>query len=219
MTNTIAPVSVGSFIAEVGVETPQAADIMIGIGLQKDSDAVYFRYEGDDKKSALVHPSGKPVTRIGNVYLTGLTIADNVYADSGFQGDKLNVLLETQNGTSVMLTAGLTTMWSQCILTAFQGLADDDCLTHLISVDSWIGTSKMRPCFAAVRDGQRKVTSNVMYQALADARSDRDKAKTEALLRDAVECINSLVTGGEVQPAVVMDLDSAESSEVDSTSF
>ena len=68
----------------------------------------------------------------------------------------------------------------------------------------------MKPCFAAVRDGQRKMTSNVMYQALADSRADRDRAKTEALLRDAVELINAAVTGGEVEQAVVADLDVAQ---------
>jgi hypothetical protein len=218
MTNTLAPVSVASIVAEFGAEDQQSADIMLGIGLQKDSEAVFFRYEGDDKINALVHPSGKPVTRIGNVYLTGLTIANDIYKDAGFSGDKLNVHLETQNGTTVMLTAGLTTIWSQCIVTSLQGLADEDCLTHLISIDTWKGNSKMKPCFAAVRDGQRKISSNVMYQALADARADRDKAKAEALIRDAVECINALVTGNDIQPAVVADLDDT-TTDTDTTEF
>jgi hypothetical protein len=218
MTNTLAPVSVASIVAEFGAEDQQTADIMLGIGLQKDSEAVFFRYEGDDKINALVHPSGKPVTRIGNVYLTGLTIANDIYKDAGFSGDKLNVHLETQNGTTVMLTAGLTTIWSQCIVTSLQGLADEDCLTHLIGIDTWKGNSKMKPCFAAVRDGQRKISSNVMYQALADARADRDKAKAEALIRDAVECINALVTGNDIQPAVVADLDDT-TTDTDTTEF
>ena len=208
MTNTIAPVDTAELVAELGGSSQQTVDFMIGVGLQKDSDAVFFKYDGDDHNTALVQASGKPVTRIGNVYLTGLTIADDIYADAGFSGSKLNIFLETQQGKTVMLTSGLTTIWSQCLLTSLQGLADEDGLTHLIAIDTWKGNSKMRPCFAAVRDGQRKVTSNAMYQALADARADRDKAKTEALLRDAVECINAAVTGGEVLPAVV-DMDDA----------
>lgn len=206
MTNTIAPVDTAELVAELGGSTQQTVDFMIGVGLKKDSDAVFFKYDGDEQSTALVQKSGKPVTRIGNVYLTGLSIADNVYADAGFAGNKLNVFLETQQGRTIMLTAGLTTIWSQCVLTALQGLADADGLTHLIDIDTWKGNSKMKPCFAAIRDGGMKMTSNVMYQALADARSDRDYAKTESLLRDAVEIINAAVTGGEVLPAVI-DMD------------
>lgn len=210
MTNTIVPADTSALLAEIGGASQPTADIMIGIGLVKDSEAVFFQYEGDDKTSALVQSSGRPITRIGNVYLTGLSIADDVYAEAGFSGSKLNVFLETQQGRSVMLTSGLTTIWSQCLLTGLQGLADADALTHLIAIDTWKGNSKMKPCFAAVRDGQQKMSSNVMYQALADSRADRDRAKTEALLRDAVELINAAVTGGEVQEAVVADLDKAE---------
>ncbi len=215
MTNTIAPVDTASIVAEFGGGAPQIADIMIGIGLQKDSEAVFFQYQGDDVVMPLLQQNGRPVTRIGNVYLTGLSIIDDVYADTGFAGSKLNVNLETQNGRTVLITSGLTTIWSQCLMTALQGLADSDCLTHLIAIDTWKGNSKMKPCFAAVRDGANKVTSNVMYQALADARADRDKVKTEALLRDAVECINAAVTGGDIQPVEVADLDDTAAATID----
>lgn len=198
-----------AIVSECGGSTVQTADLMIGIGLIKDSEAVYFQYLGDDNQAALIQPSGKPVDRIGNVRLTGLSIADDVYAEAGFKGSKLNVMLETQQGRSVMLTSGLTTIWSQCLLTSLMGAMGTDALDHLLSVNTWKGNSKMKPCFAAVRDGQRKMTSNVMYQALADSRADRDRAKTEALLRDAVELINAAVTGGEVQDVQVTDLDNA----------
>ena len=179
-------------------------DVMIGIGLQKDSEAVFFQYQGDDNVQALMYDSGKPVTRIGNVYLTELSIADDVYAEAGFSGSKLNVFVETQQGRSIMITSGLTTIWSQCLLTSLQGLSDSDALGHLIAIDTWKGNSKMKPCFAAVRDGSVKVSSDVMYQALADARADRDRAKTEALLRDTVEVINAQLNG---VPAVVAEVD------------
>ena len=137
----------------------------------------------------MVQANGKPVTRIGNVVLTGLTIDDEVYKEAGFDGSKLNVMLTTQQGRSVLLTSGLTTIWSQCLITSLMGLYADSGLGHLIAIDTWKGTSKMKPCFAAVRDGQRKVTSNEIYDALRDARSDRDKVKTEAIMRDSVELI------------------------------
>ena len=205
MTTSIVKPDTASIIADIssGGAAP-TVDVMIGIGLQKDSEAVFFQYQGDDNVQALMYDSGKPVTRIGNVYLTGLSIADDVYAEAGFSGSKLNVFVETQQGRSIMITSGLTTIWSQCLLTSLQGLSDADALGHLIAIDTWKGNSKMKPCFAAVRDGAVKVSSDVMYQALADARADRDRAKTEALLRDTVDVINAQING---VPAVVEEMD------------
>ena len=204
MTTSIVKPDTASIIADIssGGAAP-TVDVMIGIGLQKDSEAVFFQYQGDDNVQALMYDSGKPVTRIGNVYLTGLSIADDVYAEAGFSGSKLNVFVETQQGRSIMITSGLTTIWSQCLLTSLQGLSDADALGHLIAIDTWKGNSKMKPCFAAVRDGAVKVSSDVMYQALADARADRDRAKTEALLRDTVEVINAQLNGLPVAVAEV----------------
>ena len=187
-----------ALVAELGGQATQSVDFMIGVGLVKDSDAVFFQYQGDEQKTALMEPSGKPCTRIGQVFLTGLTIIDNVYEDAGFSGSKLNVFLETQTGKTLMLTSGLATIWSQCLMTSLMGLFRTESLGHMITIDTWKGTSKMRPCFAAVRDGALKVTDNEMYQALADARSDKDKVKTDALMRDAVEVINSVISNTEV---------------------
>ena len=196
-----------AIVAEFGGSSQQSVDIMIGVGVVKDSEAVFFQYVGDDQTSALVQPSGKPVTRIGNVQLTGLSIADNVYAEAGFSGDKLNVFVTTQQGRTVMLTSGLTTIWSQCLITSLQGLAEEGGLDHMIAIDTWKGNSKMKPCFAAVRDGQRKVSSNELYQALADARSDRDREKTEQLMRDAIEVINAGLVTESMQDAVVREVE------------
>ena len=200
-----------AIVAEFGGSSQQTVDIMIGVGLVKDSEAVFFQYEGDEKVSALMQASGRPVTRIGNVRLSGLSIADDVYADAGFSGSKLNIFVETQSGRSVMLTSGLTTIWSQCLMTSLMGLITDNALDHLICIDTWKGNSKMKPCFAAVRDGQRKVTSNEMYESLMEARSDRDRAKTEAIMRDAVDVLNAALGQGPVEVAEVkVDPDAAE---------
>jgi hypothetical protein len=196
-----------AIVAEFGGSSQQSVDIMIGVGVVKDSEAVFFQYVGDDQTSALVQPSGKPVTRIGNVKLTGLSIADNVYAEAGFSGDKLNVFVMTQQGRTVMLTSGLTTIWSQCLITSLQGLLEEGGLNHMIAIDTWKGNSKMKPCFAAVRDGARKVSSNELYQALTDARSDRDREKTETIMRDAIEVINAGLLNESMQEvdAVVLE--------------
>ena len=186
-------------------------DFTFGIGNVKDSDAVYFQYpeDGGDQMTALVSASGRPQTRIGNVFLTGVSVADDVYASSGFEGSKLNVYLMTQSGKTIMLTAGLTTMWSQCIMIALMGLADNAALTHLITVDTWKGTSKMKPCFAAVRDGQVKMTNDYLYEALREARNDRNKELQTKLMRDAVAAVSAAL-GGDVQEAVVSEISDEE---------
>lgn len=207
MTTTNLTDNTAAIVAEFGGSSQQTVDIMIGVGLVKDSEAVFFQYEGDEKVTALMQASGRPVTRIGNVRLTGLSIADDVYADAGFSGSKLNIFVMTQAGRSVMLTSGLTTIWSQCLMTSLMGLITDNALDHLICIDTWKGNSKMKPCFAAVRDGNRKVSSNEMYQALMEARSDRDREKTETIMRDAIEVINAGLLNESMQEvdAVVLE--------------
>ena len=203
-----------ALVAEFSGGAQSSVDIMLGIGLQKDSEAVFFQYKGDDTVEALVQASGKPVTRIAPVRLTGITIADGIYKDAGFDGSKVNIFLETQSGRTVMLTSGLTTIWTQCIMTSLMGLVRNDSLDHLIAIDTWKGTSKMRPCFAAVRDGSVKVTDDEMYRALTDARSDRDRAKTEALVRDAVEIIGAQLNGIPATVTDVTDYTETEDQEV-----
>ena len=112
MTTSAITTDTASLVAELGGSSDTTVDFMFGIGNVKDSDAVYLQYLGDDQLQALVTASGRPQTRIGNVFLTGLTIADDVYKEAGFKGNKLNVYLMTQSGKTVMLTAGLTTIWS-----------------------------------------------------------------------------------------------------------
>ena len=204
-TSAITTTDTAALVAELGGSSETSVDYMFGIGNVKDSDAVYFRYMGDDQLQALVTASGRPQTRIGNVFLTGVTIADDVYKEAGFSGDKLNVFLQTQSGASIMLTAGLTTIWSQCIMTALMGLADNAAMSHLLTIDTWKGTSKMKPCFAAVRDGQVKLTNDYLYEALREARSDRNKELQTKLMRDAVAAVSAAL-GSDVQEVLVSDV-------------
>ena len=147
MTITPANNDVNALVADVSTGDV-TVDFMFGVGLVKDSEAVFFQYVGDNATpQALVQANGKPVTRIGNVYLSGISIVEDF---GEFNQTKLNIFLKTQQGASVMLTSGLTTIWSQCLLTSLQGLVNDSSVSSLISIDSWKGTSKMRPCFAAM---------------------------------------------------------------------
>ena len=201
MTITPANNDVNALVADLS-SNDVSVDFMFGVGLVKDSEAVFFQYVGESATpQALVQANGKPVTRIGNVFLTGISIVDNF---GEFNQTKLNIFLKTQQGSSVMLTSGLTTIWSQCLLTSLQGLVNADSVSSLISIDSWKGTTKMRPCFAAIRNGQTKVTCNDTYALFADARSDRNDAAKDTIARNVVANVQAAL-GIDVQEVTVSD--------------
>jgi hypothetical protein len=207
MTSTLATTDNAAILAEFTGGSDTDVAMMIGIGLVKDSDAVFFRYLGDEQPAqALSYPSGKPVTRMANVRLSGIEVVDGI---GEFASTKLNLFLESSAGTTVMLTSGLQTIWSQCVVTGLMGLVGNGNLDSAISLDTWKGTSKMRPCFAAIRCGDNKMTDQLTYDTLADARSDRNREKTVELMRDYVGMIKGALTGGPVEEAVVAEVDPA----------
>ena len=97
------------------------------IGVLKYSDAVFFQYLGDtNEPAALMLQSGKPLTRMGNVTLTGISVADDI---GEFNATKLNVLLESSKGTNVLVTSGLTTIWPQVIINGWVEMVKGVCRT------------------------------------------------------------------------------------------
>ena len=190
-----------SLLAEFSGGAAGDVEMMIGIGLVKDSDAVFFQYMGEEQTKALMLDSGKPLTRLANVTLTGISIAEEV---GEFKSTKLNLYLQSSQGRVIMLTSGLATIWSQCVLTALQGLYANGGLTDAFTLDTWKGNSKMRPCFAAIRQGREKVSDQLMYDALRDARADRDSAKIDKLLRDTVSVVGKQIN---VEDTVVSEVD------------
>ena len=75
-------------------------------------------------------------------------------------------------------------------------------LSTAFNLDSWYGTSKLRPVFAALKLNGAKVSDNDIYSSLADARSDRDKAMVEKICRDAVDVLRGAL-GIELADVVV----------------
>ena len=185
------------FVTElIGAES--SVDMMIGIGLVKDTDAVFFQYLGEEQQpAALMLPSGKPCTRLPHITVTGIDIAEEV---GQFKSTKLNLFVTSSAGRTVMLTSGLSTLWSQCVLTGLMAVFNEYGLDKPLTIDSWKGTSKLRPCFAAIRQGTTKMSDQTMYDALVDARADRDKDRVEVLLRDAVAVLKTALG---IQPAAV----------------
>lgn len=181
----------------------QASDIamMIGIGLVKDSDAVFFQYLGEEQTpSALTLPSGKPLTRLANVRLADISVADGI---GEFNSTKLNIVLESSAGKQILLTSGLTTIWSQCVITSLMGMFNAYSIDQSFDLDTWKGTSKMRPCFAAMRCGGVKVSDQMMYDQLRDLRADRATDKLITVMRDAVEILHQAASPLPVDVAIV----------------
>ncbi len=198
--NAIVPTTTEILSEFTGGSTSEVA-MMIGVGIVKDSDAVFFQYVGGESApQALTMPSsGRPLTRLANVRLTGISIAEGV---GEFNSVKLNLYVQSSAGRTLLLTSGLTTLWSQYALTGLMGLYQQYMVDQQFTLDSWKGTSKMRPCFAAIRAAGQKVNDDNLKELLIEAKSDGDKELTEKLLREAVNTINTAL-GGTVQQAEV----------------
>ena len=201
MTTSALSVDTTSVLAEFAGGQSSDIAMMIGIGLVKDSEAVFFQYVGDDQTpQALMLPSGKPLTRMGNVRLAGISIAEDI---GEFKSTKLNLILESSAGNQIMMTSGLSTIWSQCVITALMGMFNSYDLETPFQLDTWKGTSKMRPCFAAIRCEGQKISDQMLYDQLADARSDRDSAKVQAIMRDSVEILAAAISQVPVEVAII----------------
>jgi len=198
-TASIDPAS--ALVAEFAGGNDSSVDRMIGIGVLKDSDAVFFQYLGEtNEPAALMLPSGKPLTRMVNVMLTGISVAEDI---GEFNATKLNIFLETSKGSTVLVTSGLTTIWSQCIINGLMAMFNGGDLTCPFNLDTWKGNSKMKPCFGGIRIGQLKMSDNDLYEQLCDARTDGNKQLLETIMRDSVQILSHALTGGPVEEAVV----------------
>ncbi len=212
MTTSALTIDNSALLAEFTGGASSDIAMMIGIGLVKDSDAVFFQYMGEEQSPvALMLPtSGKPLTRLSNIRLAGIDIAEDV---GEFKSTKLNLFLESNQGRTVMLTSGLNTIWSQCVITALMGMFNSYDLETPFTLDSWKGNSKMRPCFAAIRLGSEKVSDQMLYDQLAEARSDRDTIRVQKIMRDSVEILRHAVSPEDVLDVVVTDEASATQEE------
>ena len=205
MTNLAQRTDNTALLAEFAGGSSTDVAMMIGVGLVKDSEGVFFQYLGEDQQpSALMLPSGKPLTRMANVRLAGVDIAEDI---GEFKATKLNIILETTSGSKVMLTSGLTTIWSQCVLTSLMGLFQSYSTDEFFQLDTWKGTSKLRPCFAAIRIKGQKISDQETYDLLRDARSDRDNAMVQQLCRNAVAQLQAAIG---VEPVDVNDVTDTE---------
>ena len=95
--NAIVVNNAESILAEFAGGSTGTVDMMIGIGLVKDSQAVYFQYmgEGQPPQALMLPNNGKPLQNLYNVTLVNLQIEENV---GEFNQTKLNIDLLTNGG-------------------------------------------------------------------------------------------------------------------------
>lgn len=184
--NVQAPDITTSILNEFDGGSSSEIDMMIGIGLVKDSDAVFFQYTGEKGHRALLRPTtGKPITRLSEVRLSGISVAEDV---GQYKQTKLNLFLETSAGRQIMVTAGLETMWTQCLLISLMGLELNGQLLLPFNLDSWKGGSN-GVCFAGIRVGREKVSDQAMYDQYKELRADRARDKILDLGRSTVQIL------------------------------
>ena len=191
-----------AIVAELvsGGEAPEI-NMMIGVGVVKDSEAVLFHYVGKEElPQALIHPStGNPFKRLSNVKLVGLDIAKNIGTENA---TKLNVILELGNGNKVLVTSGIQTWWSQCVMAGLFGLFQNGLLTESFNLDSYRGKTGRRPIFASIRCADVYSDKELYAILMADRRSKAWKSYEQTMATFVSDLNKALKSPASAQDAV-----------------
>ena len=197
--------STSAIISEFSGGSSSNVAMFIGIGLVKDSDAVYFQYKEEGMQPvALLQPSGKHLSTLANVTLVDVGIYE---PGDEYNTLKVNITLESSAGTQVMVTSGLTTYWSQSVIGGLLAMLHGGDVTCAFNLDTWRGSvGKIRPCFGGIKINGQMMRNDEIYKALTDARADGNKQLVESIMRDAVDVLHTALN---VTPAVI-DVESPE---------
>ena len=191
-----------AIVAELvsGGEAPEI-NMMIGVGVVKESEAVLFHYVGNEEQpQALMHPrTGNPLTRLSNVKLVGLDIAKNIGTENA---TKLNVILELGNGNKVLVTSGIQTWWSQCVMAGLFGLFQNGLLTESFNLDSYRGKTGRRPIFASIRCADVYSDKELYAILMADRRSKAWKSYEQTMATFVSDLNKALKSPASAQDAV-----------------
>lgn len=191
--------STSAIVSEFSGGSSSKVAMFIGIGLVKDSDAVFFQYkEGEETPIPLLEPSGKHLSTLANVTLVDVSIYE---PGDDYNTLKVNITLESSSGTQVMVTSGLTTFWSQSVIGGLLAMLNGGDITCPFNLDTWRGNRGMiKPCFGAVKINNQILRNDEIYNALLDARADGNKQRIVAIMRDAADVLSAAL---KVTPAVV----------------
>jgi hypothetical protein len=194
-----------AIVAELvsGGEAPEI-NMMIGVGVVKDSEAVLFHYVGKEElPQALIHPStGNPLKRLSNIKLVGLDIAKNIGTENA---TKLNVILELGNGNKVLVTSGIQTWWSQCVMAGLFGLFQNGLLTESFNLDSYRGKTGRRPIFASIRCPEL-YSDKELYAILMSDRKSKAWESYEQTMATIVSDLNKALNAAPVQQDEVKEV-------------
>jgi hypothetical protein len=191
--------STSAIVSEFSGGTSSNVAMFIGIGLVKDSDAVFFQYQNEGEQPvALLQPSGKHLSTLANVTLVDVSIYE---PGDEYNTLKVNITLESSSGTQVMVTSGLTTFWSQSVIGGLLAMFKGGDLTCPFNLDTWRGSKgKIKPCFGAVKVNRESMRNDEIYNALCNARADSNKQLLTTIMRDAAQVLSEALN---VEPAVV----------------
>lgn len=191
--------STSAILSEFSGGSSSNVAMFIGIGLVKDSDAVFFQYQNEGEQPvALLQPSGKHLSTLANVTLVDVSIYE---PNDEYNTLKVNITLESSSGTQVMVTSGLTTFWSQSVVGGLLAMLEGGDITCPFNLDTWRGSKgKIKPCFGAVKINRESMRNDDIYNSLLDARADGNKQRVETIMRDAVDVLSTAL---KVTPAVV----------------
>jgi hypothetical protein len=179
-----------------GGEAPEI-NMMIGIGVVKESEAVLFHYIGNDEKpAALMTKAGKPLTRLGNVKLVDIDIVTGIGTENA---TKLNVILESNHGNRILVTSGIQTWWTTCVIAGLFGLLQNGLITTPFNLDSYRGNLGRKPIFASIRSGQ-VYSDQELYAMLKSDRTEKAWDSYESTVSSIVETLKK-----ELNTAVVPD--------------
>ena len=192
--------STSAIVSEFSGGSSSNVAMFIGIGLVKDSEAVFFQYQNEGEQPvALLEPfSGKHLSSLANVTLVDVSIYE---PGDEYNTLKVNITLESSAGTQVMVTSGLVTYWSQSVIGGLLEMLRGGDLTCPFNLDTWRGNQgKIKPCFGGVKINGQLLRNDELYKALVDARADGNKQLVETIMRDSVNVLNGALN---VSPAVV----------------
>jgi len=168
-----------------GGEAPEI-NMMIGIGVVKESEAVLFHYIGNDEKpAALMTKAGKPMTRLGNVKLVDIAIVTGIGTENA---TKLNVILESNHGNRILVTSGIQTWWTTCVIAGLFGLLQNGLIDTPFNLDSYRGNIGRKPIFASIRSGQ-VYSDQDLYAILKSDRKDKAWDSYESNVSSVVETL------------------------------
>ena len=161
-------------------------NMMIGIGVVKESEAVLFHYIGNDEKpAALMTKAGKPMTRLGNVKLVDIAIVTGIGTENA---TKLNVILESNHGNRILVTSGIQTWWTTCVIAGLFGLLQNGLIDTPFNLDSYRGNIGRKPIFASIRSGQ-VYSDQDLYAILKSDRKDKAWDSYESNVSSVVETL------------------------------